>query len=317
MSKNDDIFQQQTQSKKSNLKVKDSIFRSLFSEKENVLDMYRYLHPEDTTTTAEDITIVTLENILSIYRVNDLGFSVGNRLLILVEAQTNWSVNILVRSFLYLAETIKNHLAYTNQDLLDRSKVELPSPELYVVYTGPSKVLPDEISMQQEFFPYSNPSIEVKIKIIYNKYYKGTDNIFLQYMKFLNVLYENLAALNKPSCNNTTAYNEYRKKSITKAVDYCIEHNILRDFLLLHRTEVIDTMGFLYNAEELDRMRINAAEARGEKRGEARGEARGEQRTLVNNLKALISNNIEPEKAMELLNIPLADRPKLLALLAN
>ena len=36
---------------------------------------------------------------------NDLGFSVKDKIFILTEAQTTWSVNIVIRMFMYLAET--------------------------------------------------------------------------------------------------------------------------------------------------------------------------------------------------------------------
>jgi len=65
--------------------------------------LYKALHPEDVDATEDEITIVTLENILLNQLYNDLGFTVGNRLLILAEAQSTWSVNIVVRGLLYMA----------------------------------------------------------------------------------------------------------------------------------------------------------------------------------------------------------------------
>jgi len=44
--------------------IKDSIFTTLFRIPEYSLDMYRSLHPEDTSVTEEDINIITIENIL-------------------------------------------------------------------------------------------------------------------------------------------------------------------------------------------------------------------------------------------------------------
>ena len=249
------------QSPRPNKKIRDSVFRTLFSDKENVLHMYRALHPEDTKATIEDIKVVTLENVLAINNINDLGFMVGNHLLILVEAQTRWSVNILVRSLLYLAESYKDYLSLTNQDYYSTKKVSIPTPELYVVYTGPERQLPEEISLQQEFFNNTKTSIEVNIKIIYNKDYRETDNIFLQYMEFISVYYRMLKSDNAPSRENISVYNKFVLQMIIRAVDYCIDNNILKNFLQEHKSEVIDNMSMLYDAEEIELMRERAHQA--------------------------------------------------------
>ena len=36
-------------------KTKDGVFSRLFSQPENILELYRQLHPEDTVTTVDDI----------------------------------------------------------------------------------------------------------------------------------------------------------------------------------------------------------------------------------------------------------------------
>ena len=53
---------------------------------------------------------VTIVNVLTDQIYNDLGFTVGNRLMILVEAQSTWSENIIVRALLHLAESDRDHL---------------------------------------------------------------------------------------------------------------------------------------------------------------------------------------------------------------
>jgi hypothetical protein len=54
--------------------------------------------------------------------------------------------------------------------------------------------------------------------------------------------------------------------------------------------------------------------AEGRAEDEARGEARGRIAGVLDSLKALIANgNYPPEQAMNLLNVPQADRAKLLA----
>lgn len=96
--------------RKMKLAVKDTVFRDLFSQKKYLLQMYQALHPDDTTITADDLNIVTLKSILMNGIYNDLGFMVrGNQLLILVEAQSTWSPNIVIRSLMYLMDTYQEY----------------------------------------------------------------------------------------------------------------------------------------------------------------------------------------------------------------
>ncbi|MDO4988760.1 MAG: hypothetical protein Q4E17_07045, partial [Synergistes sp.] len=68
--------------------TKDSVFKSLFSHSEYLLQLYRSLHPEDTEITETDITDITLESVLAGREYNDLGFTVKDKFIILVEAQS-------------------------------------------------------------------------------------------------------------------------------------------------------------------------------------------------------------------------------------
>ena len=92
---------------KINRNIKDSVFCDLFGKPEYLIQLYRALHPEDMETQQEDLTIVTLSRIIVREMYNDLGFLAGNRLLVLVEAQSSWSENIVVRFLMYLGETYR------------------------------------------------------------------------------------------------------------------------------------------------------------------------------------------------------------------
>lgn len=81
--------------KKAKQTAKDSVFRDLFGNPKYLFQLYQALHPEDTSTTEEQIGIVTIKNVLLNQIYNDLGFVVGTRLMILLEAQSTWTLNIL------------------------------------------------------------------------------------------------------------------------------------------------------------------------------------------------------------------------------
>ena len=132
--------------------IKDSVFRNLFSQKEYLLQLYQALHPEDKNVTKADFEYVTLQNIMINVDYNDLGFLIGNRLMILVEAQSTWCVNIIVRCVMYLAQTWKDYFIQTKQSVYSTTTLNFPEPELYVVYTGYEVIEKKEIRFSEEFF---------------------------------------------------------------------------------------------------------------------------------------------------------------------
>ena len=127
------------------------MFSDLFGDKRRLLELYRALHPEDESAREVDIDNVTMKNILIVDLYNDLGFTVRDKLLLLVEAQSTWTVNVVLRLFLYLAETWGEYITATEQNIYGTKKVVLPKTECYVVFTGERKDKPSVISLFDEF----------------------------------------------------------------------------------------------------------------------------------------------------------------------
>lgn len=156
---------------KVNRKSKDSVFCDLFSDPKYILQLYSVLHPEDDVTKVTDITLVTLENQILRLQYNDLGFIVGNRLMILVEEQSFWSLNILIRFLPYLGDTYQRYIRNNGLDVYDAKPVMIPKPEFYVVYPKDRKNLPDEISLSKDIFGIDDPEevfLDLKVKVIYD-----------------------------------------------------------------------------------------------------------------------------------------------------
>ncbi|MCD8069322.1 MAG: hypothetical protein LUE87_10665 [Lachnospiraceae bacterium] len=167
--------------------VRDSVFTHLFQDKRYLLQLYRAMHPEDGSVTEEDLVNITIDNVLVDGQYNDLGFLVGDRMMILIEAQSTWSVNVVVRGFLYLAETLRKYFAQHKSNLYGSKKVCLPRMELYVIYTGDRRKRPDELSLTDEFFGGEKCAVEATVKMIYGSVASGEDgeeDIIGQYVNF-------------------------------------------------------------------------------------------------------------------------------------
>lgn len=217
-------------------KIKDSVFTNLFQDKKYLLQLYKALHPEDCNVTEDEIADVTIKHVLVDSDYNDLGFSVGNRLMILVESQSTWTVNIIIRALMYLIQTYHDYFKRTNQNLYGSKKVNMPSPELYVIFTGERKNIPDTISLSKEFFDGARIAIDAEVKVLYQENEK---DIIGQYIIFSKI------------------YNEQRKlygntkQAITETIRICKDRNVLKEYLESKEQEVVDIMMTLFDDEQI------------------------------------------------------------------
>lgn len=109
--------------------IKDSVFTNLFGNSRYLLQLYQFLHPEDTDVREGDLKTITLENIFTDDLYNDLGFAKGDKLMVLMGAQSTWTVNIIIRALEYLVNSYRRYFSENEQDLYSSKKVILPKPE--------------------------------------------------------------------------------------------------------------------------------------------------------------------------------------------
>lgn len=275
-------------------KGQDTVFRDMFSRKKYLLQLYRALHPEDTDIKAADLKIVTLQTILLNGIYNDLGFMVrGDKLLILLEAQTTWSPNIIIRSLMYLMNTYQEYFNKNKIQLYGTAKVYMPKPELYVVYTKEKANHPDVLSLAEEFFPDKDCCIEAQIKVIYGN---DTNDILNQYIGFCKVFAD------------TIKIHGRTLKAVKEIVRICRNKNLLKEYLSERETEVEGIMLTLFNQERVFDIEKSRLLEQGREEGIAQGK--------LFSIKSMMKNlKISAEQAMEILEIPRSDFAKYMTLL--
>lgn len=217
-------------------KIKDSVFTDLFQNKKYLLQLYKALHPEDSDATEDEIADITIKHVLIDGDYNDLGFSVGNRLMILVESQSTWSYNIIIRALMYLVQTYHEYFKRTNQNLYGSKKVNMPKPELYVIFTGNRKKVPDIISLSKEFFNGEKISIDAEVKVLYQE---NENDIIGQYIIFSKVY------------NQQRKLHGTTKEAILETIRICKDRNVLKEYLESREKEVIDMMMTLFDDEQI------------------------------------------------------------------
>ena len=84
-----------------NRKYKDTVFRMLFSDRENLLSLYNAIN-RTAYKNADELEIVTLENAIYMGMKNDLAFIVDTNLF-LYEHQSTYNPNIPLRDLFYIS----------------------------------------------------------------------------------------------------------------------------------------------------------------------------------------------------------------------
>lgn len=225
--------------------VKDSVFTSLFREPKYLLQLYQALHPEDLEATEDSIKNVTITNVLLDQYYNDVGFQIGEKLIILVEQQSSWSINIVVRCLLYLAQTYQEYFESTKQNVYGSKRLELPRPELYVIFTGNRKTRPEYLYLSKEFFGGDDSVLDVKVKMIYD----GKEgDIINQYVAFTKIY------------NEQVKLHGRTREAVMETIRICKDQNVLSEYLSGREKEVVDIMMTLFNEEYILKTYVESKE---------------------------------------------------------
>ena len=228
-------------------KGKDSVFCDLFNIPRYATEITQALHPE-LSITEHDITLVSLSTVLMVRPYNDLGILVKNKLLLCSEAQSTWSLNVLVRMFMYLAETYHRYIqSHKEMNLYGSKKLVLPIPECCVIYTGNDKNVPDELSLAEEFFN-NHSHLDLRVKVLTKP---GTGNIIQQYIRFCHIFDDQIRLHGRT------------KQSIENTIRICQDEGVLADYLSERSKEVENIMKTLFSQEEATERYGNACREEG------------------------------------------------------
>nr|WP_302584551.1 hypothetical protein [uncultured Schaedlerella sp.] len=259
----------ESETKKSDVKTtsKDSVFRDLFGNRKYALQLYQTIHPEDSDVTESDIGNVTIKNIFTDQEYNDLSMTVREKILLMLEAQSSWTKNIIIRIFLYLAHIWNEYIENTKQNRYGSKKLLVPRPELYVIYTGDRKTRPEWIRLSEEFFEGNKEFLEVNVKVLYGE---GKDDIISQYVDFTKVYNEQVKLHGKT------------REAVLETIRICKDKNLLKEYLSGREKEVISIMMGLFDQEKAIEQFGNEKKEEGKLEGKREGKLEGKMETAIN-----------------------------------
>ncbi|GBU25876.1 hypothetical protein R83H12_02536 [Fibrobacteria bacterium R8-3-H12] len=226
---------------KANRNHKDSVFTKLFSEKNNLLELYNAIsgksYPEST-----EIEIVTLSDVLYMNQINDIAFVLEDRLIVLIEHQSSINNNMPLRMLQYLSA--EYDMIIDRKSLYKQKRIMIPSPEFIVLYNG-DKNFPDYKELKlSDSYNFKTPDLYLELLVkVYNinkgcnAEMAGRSSVLSGYEEFIAEIKENLKSMEL-------------RDAIKQAVKSCISKNILLSFLERNASEVENMLLREWNQDE-------------------------------------------------------------------
>jgi len=207
--------------------------------KENFLSLYNALHGTKLTAVGK-LKNIRLEQVLYMAFYNDVSYLVDNRIIVLAEHQSTINPNMPLRCLEYIGRLYET--LFESKEKYSRKLLNIPTPEFYVFYNGEESYPSDKTLKLSEAF------IE-----------RGTETNLELTVKVININRQN----RHPVLENCQTIQEYSifvetvrkwkeidpQNGFEKAVEECIENNILREYLKRKTKEVINMLLAEYDYE--------------------------------------------------------------------
>lgn len=163
-----------------------TVFRDLFRQESNLVELYQALHPAGPKVQTDDISVQILDSFIANGLRNTLGFFVGLKPVIVLDIQSDWSANAAFEGLDCLARL----LAKIAPDDLGAPLIE---PEVYIVLpgkTGPVTMEIADLLIQDAALPgRQKDRLTFQAQCIYQA---DSDTILGQYIRFTAICEEQI-----------------------------------------------------------------------------------------------------------------------------
>jgi len=272
-----------------NKKHKNSVFSALFSNPDVLRELYSAIEgvdiPPDTV-----ININTLTDVLFMKQINDISFTIDDRIVVLIEHQSTINNNVPVRLLMYIARVYEKII--DREKLYQKKLQKIPTPEFIVLYNG-KEPYPEhiELRLSDAFKNIKGFTLELVVKVYninhgYNQHILEKSKTLDNYTIFMEKIRENM--------------HLSLEESVKIAIKYCVKHNILKQFLKEHGSEVMNMLTDEISIEEIIAVR----------REEALEEGREESTRII--AQNLLAKGSTPEFVQDITGLDLETIQKLI-----
>ena len=228
-----------------NRKYKDRLFRFIFSDKGNLLQLYNAIN-DSHYNNPDDLVITTIDDVVYMGMKNDLSFIIDD-IMSLYEHQSTYSPNLPLRGLFYFSAMYRNYIEPMKQKLYTDSPLRIPFPVYLVFYNG-SMEEPErkEIPLSDLFIQNGKglqPALEctallLNINVGHNQELMEKCRILKEYAQFIHTIRSKIS-VGLPF-----------QEAVETAVEDCISQNILSEILRKNKAEVIDMILTEYDENE-------------------------------------------------------------------
>ena len=211
---------------KLNTKYKDRLFRLIFREKKELLELYNALN-ESNYTNPEDLKITTIEDVVYMGMQNDLSFIIGDEMN-LYEHQSTFCPNLPLRGLFYFSSLYKAYVEPIKHRLYSTSELKIPFPQYIVFYNG-IEIKPERQELKLSMLFKENgkgkkPALECTALVLNVNYGQNKElmercKTLKEYAQFIAIIRRNLAE------------GMERREAVEQAIDECIRNDILAEIL--------------------------------------------------------------------------------------
>ncbi len=251
---------------KANRRYKDRLFRFLFRDKKDLLELYNAVN-ESSYTDAEKLEIITLEDAIFMKMKNDLSFLIEEQM-ILYEHQSTYSPNMPLRGLWYFSRQYEGWVAEQGEDIYGSKQIKLPTPKYVVFYNGRREQADYGEQYLSESFEGGFGSGCLECKAVMLNINRGHNQELMGKCRRLWEYSEFVAEVNAQLAKKTPL-----KTAILRAIDTCVEKGILEDVLRKNKAEVLH----MFLTEYDEKKHMKAVYQEGYEEGEQAGYSKGEQ----------------------------------------
>lgn len=283
-----------------NKEYKSDVFSMLLQDKKRAMEIYNAINGTDYDD-PELVEMTTLDDkSFSLTVRNDASFILDANLS-LYEHQSTYCPNMPLRDLLYFASIIQKQIKAQKRDIYGGRILKIPVPHFVVFYNGKEDA-PDQYDLRlSDAFEKEtkNPEIELVCHV-----YNINNGKSVPLLSKCQTLREYMYFVDMVRKNNEISGN--LEDAIEKAINQCMEENVLRDFLAQHREEVMHVMTLDYTFER--RLEMQRAEAIED--GERIGKEIGKEEKLSEQIRKKIQKGKPLDQiADELEEVPETIRP--------
>ena len=259
---------------------KDTVFSSLFYDCEDAVENAKDLYKALTGKTVQHAEKCRPEDVLFREFKNDVAYIMDGKFICFIEHQSTLNPNMPLRCLIYASRTYERKTISDDKLLYSSNQIKIPAPEFYILYNGKRKLNYHSLKLSDAFILSDDtPSLELCVNVV-------------------DINFSQIQNTPLSDCQSLYGYAYLIAKicecngEIQQAINECIHHNILKNYLEFYGSEVVNMLYTEYDSAKALEIWGQEEFERGEAKGRAEGEAKGKIEGILKTLVELVKDGI-------------------------